>query len=100
MPKTQREPLELSPDELREVRVALAEQLGTLTQLDPGAYARHIQHSYSALAKVLHRLGQQAGERCFLCRKPLVAAPPAAATTCPDGCDSPAAYLWRVSRRE
>src|SRR4051812_3162231 len=98
MPKPNRQPLEFSRAELRESRVALAEQLDTLTQLDAAAYGRHIQHSYSALARVLQRLGQEPGEKCFLCRKPLVAASSDSATKCPDGCDSPGGYLRRIGR--
>jgi hypothetical protein len=97
MPKTQREPLELSRDELREVSVALADQIATLTRLDAAVYARHIEHAYSALAKVLMRRGQKPGDKCFLCREPLVQLSDLRSLVCSNGCESPATYLRRVA---
>jgi hypothetical protein len=105
MPTTQLLPLELPPDghhqigfsrnELREISVALMDQIRTLIHVGAAAYAEHIDHSRIALAKILQCIGQKAGDKCFLCRKPLAVAGETRQVRCPDGCELPADWLRR-----
>ena len=87
------------PGELREIALALSDQAHSLTQLSAAAYKTAIDRSLSALAKTLVHIGQKVGDRCFLCRKPLVLVS-RGHVHCPDGCPTPAAYLRRLADAE
>jgi hypothetical protein len=90
--------LGFSRAELREISEALRGQIPSLLQLDAAAYGEPIARSLSALAKTLQYIGQKPGEKCFLCRSPLVAGPDVGQVHCAKGCDSPSAYLSKVAR--
>jgi hypothetical protein len=90
---------ELSPKELREIATALADQVQSLVHIDAAVYSAPIATARSALAKVLVRIGQRAGDRCFLCRTTLLPGPTARRPRCPNGC-SPRAYLAALEKRD
>ena len=93
MPKPKLLRLEFSQDELYEISVALGDQLASLTQLDPAAYSKHIDRMRTALAKTLRATGQEAGDKCFLCRTPLATDENRIRGRCPKGCETPASWL-------
>jgi len=93
MPKTHKQALEFSRVEVKEISVALMDQIDTLAALDAAAYGKPIERSRAALAKALVMVGQAQGEKCFLCRKPIVLETETRALYCASGCPSPAVYL-------
>ena len=94
------QPLGFSRDELREISLALADQIDTLVHIDAAVHAKHIDRSRTALAKALGRLGQAAGDKCFRCRKPLVATRENRQAHCADGCLSPSEWLRSIGHAD
>jgi hypothetical protein len=93
MPKPRLLRIDFSADELREISIALGDQLATLVRLDAAAYREHINVTQTALAKALHCIGQRPGDKCFLCRKPISVGDGAVGGRCPNGCEPPGSWL-------
>jgi hypothetical protein len=100
MPRPRLLRFEFSKDELREIRVALEDQIASLIRIDPAAYSKEIEVARTALAKTLQSVGQRPGDKCFLCRTPLANDEGPLRGRCPNGCEPPATWLRIVASRD